>query len=121
MLSDTPELIQQKIKRAVTDSGSKIAAGADKPALTNLLEIFSAITSRSVGELEQAYAGQSYAAFKDDLAQAVVEHLQPIQQQHDALIANPAKLTAILEDGRQKASAIAGEKLSQVKQILGLL
>ena len=121
MLTDDPETIRRKIKRAVTDSGSEVKAGKDKPAITNLLEIFSATSGRSVSELETEYQGANYGKFKDDLAEAVVEHIQPIQQRHAELMGDERKLMAILEDGREKASAIADEKLSQVKQTLGLL
>ncbi|HUC87474.1 MAG TPA: tryptophan--tRNA ligase [Candidatus Saccharimonadales bacterium] len=121
MLTDSPELIRQKLSRAVTDSGSEIKAAKDKPAVSNLLEIFSAITGRGVSELEQAYAGKGYAEFKTDLAEAVVEHLEPIQHRHDELMSDERELLALLEDGRQKAGAIAEEKLSQVKQTIGLL
>jgi tryptophanyl-tRNA synthetase len=121
MLTDTPDIMRQKITRAVTDSGNEVKAGKDKPAITNLLEIFSAISGRSISELGQAYVGKGYGQFKADLAEAVVEHLEPIQRRHDELMSSDRELLAILEDGRQKASAIAEEKLSQVKQTLGLL
>jgi tryptophanyl-tRNA synthetase len=121
MLSDEADVIRQKVKRAVTDSGNEVKAGKDKPALTNLLEILSVITSRPVSALEAEYAGASYGSFKDGLAEAIVEHIAPIQQRHNELMGNERELLAILEDGRQRASGIAGEKLAQVKQILGIL
>lgn len=121
MLTDDPETMRRKIKRAVTDSGNEVKAGKDKPALTNLLDIFSAISGRSVSELELEYNGVNYGKFKDDLAEAIVEHIQPIQQRHAELMGDERQLMAILEDGRQRASAIAGEKLAQVKQTLGIL
>jgi tryptophanyl-tRNA synthetase len=121
MLTDDSETIRRKIKRAVTDSGSEVKAGKDKPALTNLLEIFSAIKGRAVSEIEAEYKGANYGKFKDDLAEAVVEHIEPIQKRHAELMSDERRLMAILEDGRQQASAIASEKLTQVKQILGIL
>lgn len=121
MLADSPEVITQKIKRAVTDSDSEVKAAPDKPAVTNLLDIYAAVTGDKVGEIEQRYQGKGYGDFKTDLAEAVVKHLQPIQKRHRELLANETELLAILEDGRSKAAAIAEAKLSQVKQILGLL
>ncbi|HUC20797.1 MAG TPA: tryptophan--tRNA ligase, partial [Candidatus Polarisedimenticolaceae bacterium] len=121
MLSDSPETLRQKIKRAVTDSGTEIALSADKPAISNLLQIFSAVSGREVEEIAQSYAGKGYGDLKADLADAVVTHLEPIQQRHEELLADNRKLEAILEDGRDKANAIASEKLGQVKASLGLL
>jgi len=121
MLTDEPETIRRKIKRAVTDSGSEVKAVKDKPAITNLLEIFSAISGRSISELENEYKEANYGKFKDDLAEAVVEHIEPIQKRHAELLSDEPRLMAILEDGREKASAIADEKLANVKQLLGIL
>jgi tryptophanyl-tRNA synthetase len=121
MMADSSEVMRGKIKRAVTDSGAEIKASEDKPAITNLLEIFSAVTGDSIEILENRYKGQGYGKFKEDLADAVVEHIEPIQRRHQELMNDNARLLAVLDDGRVKASAIAEAKLSQVKQTLGLL
>jgi tryptophanyl-tRNA synthetase len=70
LLVDDEKTIEKKILRAVTDSGSQVASGADKPALTNLLVIMSVLTSKPIEELEQKYAGRGYGDFKKDLAQS---------------------------------------------------
>ena len=121
LLSDKPEVIQKKIMRAVTDSGSEVKRGEGKEAVSNLLEIFSATTGDSVEAIEDRYKGKGYGDFKKDLAAAVVEHLKPIQEKHNELMSDPAKLNAILETGREKAAKIADEKLDQVKQSIGLI
>lgn len=123
MLTDAPDVMTQKIKRAVTDSDNTIALSNDKPAIANLLQIFSGITSRSVSEIVDSYTGtgKGYGEFKSDLAEAVVEHMKPIQERHQNLLSDSSKLEAMLEDGRDKASAVATEKLAQVKASLGLL
>lgn len=121
LLTDSPEVMRQKIKRAVTDSDNKVKAGESKPALTNLLEIYSAITGRSVSDIETEYVGKGYGDFKSGLADTVVEHMEPIQQRHDELMNDSQQLLAILDTGREKAAVIAEEKLSQVKSTLGLL
>jgi tryptophanyl-tRNA synthetase len=121
MLTDDIGTITRKIKRAVTDSGSEIKAGKTKPALTNLLEIFAAVSTKAITTLETEYAASNYGDFKAALADAIVEHLEPIQKRHAELMGDERRLLAILEDGRDKASAIADEKLAQVKQTLGLL
>lgn len=121
MLGDGADDIEQKIKRAVTDSGSEIQAGKDKPAITNLLEIFSSVTGRAVKDIEKEYAGQRYGAFKAGLAEAVIGLLEPIQQRQAELMADEKALIKILEEGSAKAAIIAEEKLKTVKKTVGLL
>jgi tryptophanyl-tRNA synthetase len=121
LLTDSPELIQQKVKRAVTDSGHDIRSSKDKPAITNLLEIFSVVTGQPLPKLEQTYANSHYGDFKNDLATAIIEHIAPIEKRHNELMRDEAQVLAILEDGREQASALAETKLVQVKQTLGIL
>ncbi len=121
MLADSTDVMERKIMRAVTDSGSEVRAADDKPAVTNLLHIYSAVTGRPVAAIESDYAGQGYGQFKADLAQAVTRHLAPIQFRHAQLMGEERELLAILNTGRERAATIAEEKLSQVKQVLGLL
>ena len=120
MLTDSSEVIERKIKRAVTDSGSEIKAGKDKPALTNLLTIYSGLTGESIADLEQRYAGKQYGEFKTDLAKVVVEALAPIQQRFAELSAQPEELEAILVEGAQRAQKIAVAKLQQVYGVIGI-
>jgi tryptophanyl-tRNA synthetase len=121
MLSDSADVINGKIKRAVTDSRNQIMAGESRPAITNLLQIFSATTGQPVSELESLYQGKGYGDFKADLAAAVITHLQPIQERYGELMKDNLRLQATLEDGRQRAAAIAEEKIVQVKNLLGIL
>jgi tryptophanyl-tRNA synthetase len=121
MLGDSPEVMRKKIMRAVTDSGEEVKRAPDKPALSNLLEIYSALTDRSVEEIESAYIGKGYGDFKKDLADRLVEHLEPIQQRHNELMNDSEQLLTLLEKGRERASAVADDKLAEVKQVLGLL
>ena len=78
-LLDEPEAIRRKIRRAVTDSGTEIVAGPEKPAITNLLGIYAALAGETIPELEERYAGKGYGDFKKDLAEVVVEALSPIR------------------------------------------
>ncbi len=121
LLTDSSEVIRQKIQRAVTDSGNEVKLGKDKPALNNLIEIFAVTTNQSTAAIEHQFAGGGYGDFKKALADAVVEHLEPIQHRHQKLMNDNPKLLAILDDGRARATAIAEAKLSQVKHTLGLL
>jgi tryptophanyl-tRNA synthetase len=98
-----------------------VVARPDKPAIANLLELFSVTSGRSVGELEQAYAGRGYGDFKADLAEAVVDCLAPLQARYHELCDNPAHLAGILEAGAAKAQAIARDNLALAKQRMGFL
>jgi tryptophanyl-tRNA synthetase len=118
---DPPEVIRRKVRSAVTDSGREVLARPDKPAISNLLELFSVATSTSVGELEQAYAGRGYGDFKADLADALAAFLAPVRERYTALRDDPARLTAILERGAAKAQSIARENLALAKERMGFL
>ena len=119
-LTDPPDQIRKKIKRAVTDSGSEITASADKPAVTNLLSIYSLFSGRSVSELEADYDGKGYGALKGDLAEVVVEALHPIQERFAELEADPSVAQAVLDEGAERARAIASAKMTDVRDRMGL-
>lgn len=119
-MTDDPDTIRSKVGRAVTDSGTEIKAGKDKPAITNLLDTYSAVTDRDVDDIEASYAGKGYADFKADLADAIIAMLEPIQKRLADLKEEHGELDDILDDGRSKASAIAGETLKIVREKVGL-
>lgn len=119
-LTDDADTIKNKIKKAVTDSGSEIKSGADKPALTNLLTIYSEISGKSVSELEKEFEGKGYGEFKDALAEEIIKFLSPIQQKYNALMSEPDKLRQILQDGAKKIEPIAQKTLTEVKSKIGL-
>lgn len=118
-LLDAPEVVAKKISRAVTDSGTTIESGADRPALTNLLTIYSLLSNRSIEEIEKEYAGKGYADFKKGLAEVVKQFIAEFQDKFNAL--DDKKVKQILEDGAEKARAIASKKMEEVKSKMGLL
>jgi tryptophanyl-tRNA synthetase len=118
---DPPEAIRRKVRSAVTDSGREVLARPDKPAISNLLELFSVATGTTVGELEKAYAGRGYGDFKADLADALIAFLAPVRERYSELRGDPARLAAILEQGAAKAQAIARENLALAKDRMGFL
>jgi len=119
-LTDDAETIRNKVKKAVTDSGSEIKSGADKPALTNLLTIYSEISGKTIEELEKEFEGKQYGEFKDSLAEEIVKFLAPIQEKYNALMAEPEKLRQILSDGAKKIEPLAQKTLKEVKNKVGL-
>jgi tryptophanyl-tRNA synthetase len=120
-LLDDPDVIRDKVRRAVTDSGSEVQASDDKPALTNLLAIYAGFSGLAVSQLEEQYAGQGYGKFKTDLADLLVEQIEPLQKRFAELMEESAELETILARGAQRASAIANDKLLEVKAKIGLL
>lgn len=118
---DPPEAIRKKVRSAVTDSGREVVAHPDKPAITNLLELYSVATGKAVGELEEAYAGRGYGDLKTDLAEALVAFLEPVRERYHQLRADDEGLVEILEAGAAKAQAVARGNLALAKDHMGLL
>ncbi len=119
MLDSTDEIVK-KIKRAVTDSGTDIVSGTDKPAMTNLLGIYSGFSGMSVKEIEKKYEGATYSVFKEDLAQVVTESLGNIQKSYAEIRTNETVLDRILNDGLRHATVISNKKVEAVKKLMGL-
>jgi tryptophanyl-tRNA synthetase len=119
-LFDEPDVIRRKIRRAKTDSGTEIIASPDKPAITNLLSIYAAMTGRSVLEIETEYVGKGYGDFKKDLAEAVVKGVSPIRERALELLDDPRELDEILDDGAERARKVATSTLHDAWAKLGL-
>ena len=119
-LNDDVDTIRRKIRRAVTDSGSEVVAGPDKPALTNLLTIYSLLSGEPISTLEAQYAGKGYGAFKGDLAELVVSSLAPIQARLSELNDDPEVALTILTDGAERARKRAADKMTEVRDRLGI-
>jgi tryptophanyl-tRNA synthetase len=110
-LLDPPDTLRRKVRSAVTDSGSEVRRGEDKPGITNLIDIMSVATGASPEEIESRYDGTGYGKFKEDVAEALVALLDPIRLRYGELRGNPAELRAILAEGAAKADSIASETL----------
>ncbi|PIP28361.1 MAG: tryptophan--tRNA ligase [Candidatus Moranbacteria bacterium CG23_combo_of_CG06-09_8_20_14_all_35_22] len=118
-LTDDEETVRRKIKKAVTDSGSEIVYSDDKPALKNLINIYSLLSEISPKEIEKKYVGKGYFDFKNDLADVVINFLQPLQKKIEEL--SDEKVLKILEDGAKKVQPIAKKKLEEVKNKIGFI
>ncbi len=119
-LLDDRDTIRRKVRRAKTDSGTEIVARPDKPAITNLLEIYAVITGKPILELEEQYEGRGYGDFKKDLAEVLVEELSPIRERALELLDNPRELDELLEAGAERARKIASSTLHDAWAKLGL-
>ena len=120
-LDDSPDEIRRKIRRAVTDSGTEVRTGPDKPALTNLLTIYGLLAGEPVAAIVESYEGRGYAELKQDLAEVLVEALAPIQERLRELEADPSHTLSVLNDGAERAAAIAERTMAKVRERLGLL
>ncbi len=119
-INEDDDSIRRKIRRAVTDSGSEIIAAQEKPALTNLLTIFSQMTGQPVAEIEREFEGKGYGDFKNALADAVVETLAPIRARIVEYQSDRAELDRILQIGRDRAREVTVPKLERVREVTGL-
>jgi len=119
---DPPEAIRRKIARAVTDRGDEVRANeAEKPGITNLLRIYSALAGEPIDAIESRYAGTGYGAFKKDLAEVVTGALAPIRERTEKLLADEAALDKLLAHGAERARPVARETMAQVSDRVGFL
>lgn len=116
---DKPDIIQKKIMKAVTDSQPGIEYSDKKPALKNLINIFSLITDKNPKKIASEYKNRGYKEFKEDLAQAIINFLQPIQVKYHQI--SDQEIKEKLTKGSLKAQKIAGNKIKEVKQKMGLV
>jgi len=118
-LLDDVKVAEKKIMRAVTDSGSEVKAGIEKPALTNLLTIYSLLADRPIKEIEAEYSGRGYGDFKKGLAKVVVDFLVDFQTKFNNIA--DAEVKKILDAGAAQARKLAIGKIQEVKEKIGLL
>lgn len=120
-LDDTPEIIEQKIKKAVTDSGSEVKFDEKKkPAISNLLGIYSAFSGESIKAIEKKFKNKSYAEFKENLAGVVIAGLSDFQKRKSVLKDKAQEIEKIFNAGAERASVIADKKISVIKEKIGL-
>ncbi|RZU33114.1 tryptophanyl-tRNA synthetase [Blastococcus saxobsidens] len=121
-LLDEPKLTAKKIRSAVTDTGREIVAdAANKPGITNLLTIHSALSGRTVAQLEEDFAGRGYGDLKKELAEVVTEFVTPVQQRTQELLDDQAELERILAGGAARAREVASRTLAQAYDRVGFL
>jgi len=117
---DEPKVLIKKFKSAVTDSGSEVVRSADKPGISNLIDILAAVTGATQDQVEADHADSRYGDFKQAVADAVVERLTPIRERYDEIRPDEAALEAAFGIGAEKASAIARETLLDVRAAMGV-
>lgn len=120
-LLDDRDTIIRKFKRAVTDSGSEIKCAADKPGVTNLLSIYSAVTDKTIEEAEKEFAGKGYGEFKLAVGEAVADTLAPVQTEFQRLQGDKAFVESVYKKGAEAASYIANKTLRKVYKKVGFI
>jgi tryptophanyl-tRNA synthetase len=121
-LLDDPAVVVKRIKSAVTDTGREVKFDPEeKPGVSNLMLIHSALSGRSVAELEVDFQGKGYGDLKAEVADVVVEELRPFRERALALLDDPAELDRILADGAERARPVAAQTLTEVYDRVGLL
>lgn len=114
-LNDVPDVILTKFKKAVTDSENIVRFDAkEKPGISNLMTIYSAITGKTKDDIEKEFEGKGYGDFKTSVAEAVIEELKPMQEKYKELIESPDYLEEIYRNGAEKAKTIAKATLKDV-------
>ncbi len=119
-LLDPPDVIARKLKRAVTDSDGEIRFAEEKPGVSNLLTIYSAITGKAMPECEKEFAGQGYGVLKQGVTDAVIAELEPLQKRYHEVRGDKAFLEKIMTENAEKAAYAARKTLSKVQRKIGL-
>ncbi len=121
-LDDSPQIIMEKIKRAVTDSGKEIKYQPEsKPAISNLLRIYKNLSDLPMKKIEKKYENKSYGQFKKDLSLVIIDYFMVFQKKKKLLSKNIKKIEKLMATGNKKAEIVANKKMEEVKKVVGLI
>ncbi|WP_416187992.1 tryptophan--tRNA ligase [Clostridium perfringens] len=121
LIMDEPNVIRKKISRAVTDSIGVVNYTDEQPGVKNLINILCAIKGYTSEEVVKMYDGKGYAEFKNDVAEAIVEELAPVQEKVKALLGDKKALEEIYKKGAEKANYTAMKTLRKMQKKIGLI
>lgn len=113
--------IIRKFKRAVTDSGSEVRMAEDKPGVSNLITIYSAVTGKSTADVEREFEGKGYGDFKLAVGEAVADALAPIKQKHDEIIKDKKAMEQLYKAGAEKAEYVARKTYFKAMKKVGFV
>lgn len=120
LLLDDTDTIIRKFKRAVTDSESEVRYAEEKPGISNLMDIYSAITGKTYEEIEKEFAGKGYGDFKLAVGETVADHLKPLQERYEQLMKDKAYIESMIKQNDEKAAYYANKTLRKVQKKVGL-
>lgn len=121
LIMDPPEVIRRKIGRAVTDSIGVVKYSDEQPGVKNLITILNAITGMTIEEIENKYQGQGYAQFKVDVAEAIVNELEPIQKKVNEILNDREYIESIYKKGAEKAYYVSSKMLRKMQKKIGFI
>jgi tryptophanyl-tRNA synthetase len=120
-LLDPPEVVRRKLKTAVTDSGGEIRCDAAKPGISNLITLYSGVSGEGVESIQNRYDGKGYAEFKRNLAELIIDLLNPIQARYKSMAADPEMLAEVLRRGAHSAGERSEATLARVYRAVGFI
>lgn len=120
LLLDDTDTIIRKFKRAVTDSESEVRYAEEKPGISNLMHIYSAVTGKTYEEIEKEFAGKGYGDFKLAVGETVADHLKPLQERYEQLMKDKAYIESMIKQNDEKAAYYANKTLRKVQKKVGL-
>lgn len=120
LLLDDTDTIIRKFKRAVTDSESEVRYAEEKPGISNLMDIYSAVTGKTYEEIEKEFAGKGYGDFKMAVGETVADHLKPLQERYEQLMKDKAYIESMIKQNDEKAAYYANKTLRKVQKKVGL-
>jgi tryptophanyl-tRNA synthetase len=120
LVLDEPAVVAKKIRSAVTDSGSDVRRSPEKPGISNLIDILAAVRGTSPEEVESEFDGSGYGAFKQAVADAVVDYLTPVRERFQEVRSDDDGLEQILLTGAEKARAIASDTMRDIRRAMGV-
>lgn len=120
LLLDDTDTIIRKFKRAVTDSESEVRYAEEKPGISNLMDIYSAVTGKTYEEIEKEFAEKGYGDFKLAVGETVADHLKPLQERYEQLMKDKAYIESMIKQNDEKAAYYANKTLRKVQKKVGL-
>lgn len=121
LMTDDPDAIMRKFKRAVTDSESCVKYAEGKDGVNNLMDIYACITGKTMEEIEKEFEGKGYGDFKPAVAEAVIAELEPIQKRFKELMDDKAYLEKCYRENAEKAHCLAQKTLRKVMKKIGYI
>ena len=121
VILDSPDVIRKKMKRAVTDSGSKIRYDKSQPGISNLISMYALLTDTSFEAVEKAFEGKMYSDFKVALSDIMIDYLAPVQNKYTEIINDKAYLESVLSKGAENAFYRARKTLTKVYRKVGFI
>ncbi|NOH15219.1 tryptophan--tRNA ligase [Clostridium cochlearium] len=121
LIMDEPNVIKNKVNRAVTDNEGIVRYSDEQPGVKNLINILSTATGKSIEDIEKEYDGLGYAKFKKDVAEAIIAEVEPVQKEVKRYLEDKSYLEEIYKEGAQKATYVANKTLSKMKRKIGFV